>query len=161
MPKAPAGKAGSRCDDASRRHQHCRKNAFHDRYSSFCAAPRRPPSNHPRPTSFDPACFALTPLALIRRPTAWMSSTAGTAASKIASSARLIARGRVADCRYLANMAVSATRPSRLICRDVGGQKRCIGERLRCLAQGGANHGNAGKATSMPSKLFCESGIVA
>src|SRR5262249_40399061 len=43
----------------------------------------------------------------------------------------------------------------------VGGQKRCIGEQLRCLAQGCANHGNAAKATSMPSVLFCESGIVA
>jgi hypothetical protein len=41
-----------------------------------------------------------------------------------------------------------------------GGQKRCIGEQLRFLAQGCANHGNAGKATSMPSVLFCESGIV-
>jgi len=41
MPKAATGKAGSRPDDASRR-QHRRKNAFHDRYSSFCVAPRRP-----------------------------------------------------------------------------------------------------------------------
>src|SRR5262249_23044423 len=32
----------------------------------ICAAPRRPSCNHPRPTSFNPACFALTPLALIR-----------------------------------------------------------------------------------------------
>src|SRR5262249_71919 len=43
----------------------------------------------------------------------------------------------------------------------VGGQKRCIGEQLRCLAQGCANHGNAAKATSMPSVLFREIGIVA
>ena len=35
MPKAPAGEAGSRSDDASRRHQHCCKNAFHDRIPHF------------------------------------------------------------------------------------------------------------------------------
>src|SRR6266567_6174115 len=66
MPKAPAGEAGSRCDDASRRHQHCCKNAFHDRYSSFCAAPRRHSCNHPWATTFDLPCFALTALAFIR-----------------------------------------------------------------------------------------------
>jgi hypothetical protein len=61
-----AGKAGRRCDDACHR-QHCRKNAFHDRYSSFCAAPRDPSCNHPLTTTFHLHCFALTRLALIRK----------------------------------------------------------------------------------------------
>src|SRR5262245_21215112 len=69
MPNRPAGKAGRRCDDASRR-QYCRKNAFHGRYSSSCcAAPRRPSSNHPRVTSFNLPCFALIALAFIRTST--------------------------------------------------------------------------------------------
>jgi|SRR5215831_4231623 len=66
MPKAPAGEAGSRSDDASRRHQHCCKNAFHDRCSSFCAAPRCALHNHPRTLTLNLPCFALTALALIR-----------------------------------------------------------------------------------------------
>src|SRR5262245_36895196 len=66
MPKASAGEAGSGCDDASRRHQHCCKNAFHDRIPHFA-----PPLDvlHviiPGQRPFDLACFALTPLALIR-----------------------------------------------------------------------------------------------
>jgi len=59
MPKASTGEAGSRSDDTSRRHQHRCKNAFHDRCSSFCAAPRRALCNHPRPTTLNLPCFNL------------------------------------------------------------------------------------------------------
>ena len=59
MPKASTGEAGSRSDDTSRRHQHRCKNAFHDRCSSFCAAPRRALCNHPRSTTLNLPCFNL------------------------------------------------------------------------------------------------------
>jgi hypothetical protein len=66
MPKASAGEARSRSDDASRRHQHCCKNAFHDRIPHFA-----PPLDVLdviicAQATFNLPCFALTALALIR-----------------------------------------------------------------------------------------------